>query len=177
MLTLASYPSFDPQVYLAGSDDIEAQKIITALNNDENKAQVNRAIQGMYEPGSTFKPLVAIAGLEKGIITPTRSNIRDPGHIVIGNRDLYCLERPTSGHGVLNLKRALETSCNVSFYLLGVDTGIDTLGEWASHFGLGRLSGIDLPSEKAGFMSQELKKSLEMIYGGCGYCPGINRTV
>lgn len=161
VLTLASYPSFDPQVYLAGSDDIEAQKIITALNNDENKAQVNRAIQGMYEPGSTFKPLVAIAGLEKGIITPTRSNIRDPGHIVIGNRDLYCLERPTSGHGVLNLKRALETSCNVYFYLLGVDTGIDTLGEWASHFGLGRLSGIDLPSEKAGFMSsKELKKEL-----------------
>jgi len=161
VLTLASYPSFDPQVYLAGSDDIEAQKIIAALNNDENKAQVNRAIQGLYEPGSTFKPLVAIAGLEKGVITPKNSNIRDPGRIVIGNRELFCLERPTSGHGVLNLKRALETSCNVYFYLLGVETGIDTLGEWAAHFGLGKLTGIDLPSEKAGFMSsKELKKEL-----------------
>ena len=161
VLTLASYPSFDPQVYLADSEDIEARNIINALNNDENKAQVNRAIAGMYEPGSTFKPLVAIAGLEKGIITPSSSNIRDPGRVVIGNRDLFCLERPTSGHGVLNLKRALETSCNVYFYLLGVDTGIDTLGVWAEHFGLGKLSGIDLPSEKAGFMSsKELKKEL-----------------
>lgn len=161
VLAMVSYPSFDPQVFLAGSDDIVAQQVIAALNNDENKAQVNRAIQGMYEPGSTFKPLVAIAGLEKGVITPTSSNIRDPGRIVIGNRDLFCLERPTYGHGILNLKRALETSCNVYFYLLGVETGIDELNVWAGHFGLGRLSGIDLPSEKSGFMSsKELKKEL-----------------
>ncbi len=158
VLTIASYPSFDPKVYLAGSEDTEAQKIISALNNDENKAQVNRAIQGMYEPGSTFKPLVAISALEKGVITPTNSNRRDPGHIVIGNRDLYCLERPRSGHGLLDLKKALETSCNVYFYLIGVETTIDTLGEWADYFGLGKLTGIDLPSEKAGFMSsKELK--------------------
>ncbi|NLV36299.1 MAG: penicillin-binding protein 2 [Clostridiaceae bacterium] len=161
VLALASYPSFDPQVYLQGSEDKEAQRIISSLDNDENRAQLNRAIQGLYEPGSTFKPLVAIAGLEKGIITPYNSNIYDPGQIEIGNRKLFCLERPRSGHGMLNLKRALETSCNVYFYLLGVDTGIDTLNVWADHFGLGKQTGIDLPSEKPGFMSSmALKKEL-----------------
>jgi penicillin-binding protein 2 len=161
VLAMASYPSFDPQVYLQGSEDKEAQRIISQLDNDENKAQLNRAIQGLYEPGSTFKPLVAIAGLEKGVITPYNSNIHDPGQIEVGGRQLFCLEKPRSGHGMLNLKRALETSCNVYFYLLGVDTGIDTLNIWAEHFGLGKLTGIDLPSEKPGFMSsKELKKEL-----------------
>ncbi len=161
VLASVSYPSFDPQVYLQGSDDKEAQKVISSLDNDENRAQLNRAIQGIYEPGSSFKPLVAIAGLEKGVITPYNSNIRDPGQIEIGNRKLFCLEKPGSGHGMLSLKRALETSCNVYFYLLGVDTGIDTLNVWADHFGLGKLTGIDLPSEKPGFMSSKaLKKEL-----------------
>ena len=158
---MASHPSFDPQYYLAGPEDKTAQMIIDALNNDPDKAQVNRAIQGAYEPGSTFKPLVAVAGLEKGVITPTSSNIYDPGQINIGGRDLFCLEKPRSGHGTLNLKRALETSCNVYFYELGYRTGIETLNTWADHFGLGKLTGIDLPNERAGTMSSiELKKKL-----------------
>lgn len=161
VLTMASYPSFDPQIYLAGSEDKAAQQAIINLRDDVNKSQLNRTIQEAYAPGSTFKPLVAIAGLEKGIITTANSNIRDPGHINIGGRDLYCLERPLSGHGVLNLKRALETSCNIYFYELGFRTGIETLNVWADHFGLGRLSGVDLPSEKPGMMSSiALKKEL-----------------
>ena len=162
VLTMASYPSYDPQIYLAGSEDTAAQKMIDQIGNDnKNKPLVNRTIQENYAPGSTFKPLVAIAALEKGIITPTSSNYYDSGHTVIGNRDFYCLEYPDYGHGMLNLKKALETSCNIYFYELGTKTTIQTLDVWADHFGLGKLTGIDLPDEKPGHMSSiELKKEL-----------------
>ncbi len=74
---------------------------------------------------------------------------------------LYCLEKPDYGHGQLNLKRALETSCNIYFYQIGIETGIDTLDKWAGYFGLGKKTGIDLPSEVAGYMSSvEVKKEL-----------------
>ncbi len=162
VLTMASYPSYDPSVYLAGSEDKLAQQTITFLNSqDPNKSQLNRTIQEIYAPGSTFKPLVGISALEKGVITPQRSTYYDPGHTRIGGRDLYCLEYPDRGHGALDLKRALETSCNIYFYLLGYDTGIDTLDYWAGYFGLGKKTGIDLPSEVAGYMSSiDLKKKL-----------------
>lgn len=161
VLVMASYPSYDPQIFLADSEDKVAQKALSELNIDINKSQLNRTIQEIYAPGSTFKPLTAIAALEKGVITPTNSNIRDTGHINIGGRDLYCLEYPKTGHGMLDLKRALETSCNVYFYELGFRTMIDTIDIWAGHFGLGIKTGIDLPSEQAGYMSSiELKKQL-----------------
>lgn len=162
VLAMASYPSYDPAVYLAGSEDKTAQQTIDFLNNhDVNKSQLNRTIQEIYAPGSTFKPLVGIAALEKGVITPQSSNYYDPGHVNIGGRDLYCLEYPNTGHGMLNLKRALETSCNIYFYMLGRDTGIDTIDYWADYFGLGKKTGIDLPSEASGMMSSiDLKKKL-----------------
>jgi penicillin-binding protein 2 len=163
VLLMASYPSFDPAIYLAGSEDVEAQNMIRELTKDENnlKALLNRTIQENYAPGSTFKPITAIAGLEKGVITPKSSNIRDRGFTYIGGRYLFCLERPDYGHGVLNLKKALETSCNIYFYELGNMTGIEALTKWANYFGLGRKTGIDLPNEKPGMMSSiELKKQL-----------------
>ncbi len=163
VLVMASYPSFDPAIYLAGSEDVEAQNAIRELTADENKlkALLNRTIQENYAPGSTFKPITAVAGLEKGVITPTSSNIRDRGYTYIGGRYLFCLERPDYGHGILNLKRALETSCNIYFYELGNMTGIEELTKWANYFGLGRKTGIDLPNEVSGMMSSiELKKKL-----------------
>ena len=161
ILAMGSYPSFDPQIFLAGSEDAAAQQAIIALNSDKNTPQLNRAIQGTYAPGSTFKPLIAISALEKGIITPTNSKLYDSGHTNIGGRDLYCLEYPQSGYGMLDLKKALETSCNIYFYEIGAKTGIDTIDIWADYFGLGKKTGIDLPSEKAGTMSSmELKKQL-----------------
>ncbi len=161
VLAMSVYPSFDPQIFLAGSEDKEAQQAIKSLNTDANQPQLNRAIQGKYAPGSTFKPLTAIAALEKGVITPANSRLYDSGYTNIGGRDLYCLEKPTYGHGWLNLKEALETSCNIYFYEIGFKTTIDTLGIWAGYFGLGKKSGIDLPSEKTGNMSSvELKKLL-----------------
>ena len=160
-LTMASYPSFDPQIFLAGSEDKAAQQAIIDLNNNIKTPEFNRAIQGTYAPGSTFKPLIAIAALEKGIISIGASRYYDSGHTNIGGRDLYCLEYPSRGHGWLDLKRALETSCNIYFYELGFKTTIDTIDIWAEHFGLGQKTGVDLPGEKAGTMSSmDLKKKL-----------------
>lgn len=161
ILAMASYPSFDPQLFLAGSEDIAAQLTIKTLNSDKNKPQINRTIQEIYAPGSTFKPLTAIAALEKGIISPVNSKLYDRGHTIIGGRHLYCLEFPNVGHGILNLKKALETSCNIYFYEIGYKTGIEIIDIWAENFGLGKKTGIDLPSEQAGTMSSiDLKKQL-----------------
>ena len=160
VLAMASYPSFDPAVYLAGSEDKVAQQTITDLNTDLNKPQFNRAIQGTYAPGSTFKPLTAIAALETGIISPDNSRRYDHGKEDFGGKDFYCLEFK-QGHGWLDLKKALETSCNIYFHDIGYSTGIESLDKWAGYFGLGKKTGIDLPSEYAGFMSsKEVKKKL-----------------
>jgi penicillin-binding protein 2 len=94
VLTMVSYPSYPAEVFLAGSEDKEAQQTIIDLNKDENKlkALLNRAIQENYAPGSTFKPLTAVAALEKGVITPTSNNRVDKGTLFIGGRSLFCLK-------------------------------------------------------------------------------------
>ena len=162
VLAMASYPSFDPAVFLAGSEDKAAQQTILSLNNDEKKPLLNRAIQEIYAPGSTFKPLTAIAALETGKITPANSRRYDGGTFTAeGGRVFKCLEYPIGGHGWLDLKKALETSCNIYFHDIGTETGIDNLDKWARQFGLGNKTGIDLPYEVAGYMSsQETKKKL-----------------
>lgn len=162
VLAMVSYPSFDPAVYLAGPEDTVAQKIKSDLRNDTNKPLLNRAIQEIYAPGSTFKPLTAIAALETGVITPTNSRRYDNGSFVaIGGKVFKCLEFPGRGHGWLDLKKALETSCNIYFHQIGTETTIDNLDKWAREFGLGNKTGIDLPYEVAGYMSsKETKKKL-----------------
>lgn len=160
VLAMASYPSFDPALFLAGSEDKAAQQAITDLNKDMDKPQFNRAIQGTYAPGSTFKPLTAISALETGVISAKENRIFDSGSINLGGKDFFCLEFK-HGHGWLDLKKALETSCNIYFHEIGFSTGIDNLSKWAGYFGLGKKTGIELPSEKAGYMSsKEVKKLL-----------------
>lgn len=162
-LALASYPGFDPSIFLAGSDDKAAQQAIRDLFNPENidKPSYFRAIQGTYAPGSTFKPLTAIAALEEGVITPSQK-ILDSGRwdVPQGNKTFKCLEYPSFGHGWLDLKKALETSCNIYFHQIGYSTGIDNMAKWASYFGLGKKTGIDLPDEKSGNMSSKETKRL-----------------
>lgn len=159
VLVMANYPGYDPAVYLEPSDNKEAQKIIVELNKDSNSPQLNRAIKGKYAPGSTFKPLTAIAGLESGAITHTRNIINDSGVYDVDGKIFACLEYPRSGHGDLNLTRALETSCNIYFYKLGIQTGVDNIAKWARYFGLGEYTGIDLGGESRGIISsKEYKK-------------------
>lgn len=156
ILAMASYPSYDPTVFLEGN-----WKAIKELNNDnENRPLFNRAIQGAYTPGSTYKPLTAIAGLETGIISVDNSIIEDRGTHVIGGWTFHCLEEKY-GHGRIDLVRAMATSCNIYFHELGVDVTIDNIDKWAKEFGLGEKTGIELPGEVVGIRAnKETKKKI-----------------
>ncbi|MCL2058334.1 MAG: penicillin-binding protein 2 [Oscillospiraceae bacterium] len=149
VLLMANVPTYDASIFLRGPEDREAQQAITDLWDDPLNRSWNRAIQGTYSPGSTFKPITAITALQEGVITP-HTDIYDAGRITIGERNLFCLE---GGHGALSLKRALETSCNVFFYDIGEKSTIDNLKKWANLFGLGVKTGVDLPYERDGIMS------------------------
>jgi len=162
ILAMASYPTYDPSIFLAGADNKEAQKAITELFSDPTSPSFNRAIQGTYAPGSTFKPLTAIAALEEGVIT-AKDTIYDSGKTVIGGWEFVCLEyrNGLGAHGPLNLKRALETSCNIYFHEVGYRTTIDKIDKWAKLFGLGELTGIDIAGEQKGIRAnKETKKRL-----------------
>ncbi len=164
VLVMASYPSYDPSIFLADVSDTESQKKILELYNPMNtgKPALNRAIQGQYAPGSTYKPITAIAGLEEGIITPD-TVIECTGRKIIGNMEFWCLEyrMGMGAHGPLKLKKALETSCNLFFHELGYRTGIDNLEKWAKYFGLGEYTGLDIPGESKGVRAgRESKKRI-----------------
>jgi penicillin-binding protein 2 len=171
VLAMASFPSFDPSVFLAGAENKQAQRTITKILNDNKLYPMrNRTIQDGYAPGSTFKPLMGIAGLQTGSIT-RYSTINDPGVIYRDGVMLKCLEynlyTKTGNHGNLNLRTALATSCNIYFQKLGMDMlGIKVIDKWAKTFGLGEKTGIDLPGEISGNRSnpEALKKRNE-YYG------------
>ncbi len=152
VLAMASYPGYDPSVFLEPSGNKSAQdQIGTWLTDNKNIPMYNRAIQGIYTPGSTFKPITAIASLETGVNAPDMV-VYDDGKYTIDNMTFYCLEyrEGFGAHGDLTLERALATSCNVYFHKIGVATGIDNIDKWAKIFGLGEKTGIDLPGERLG---------------------------
>lgn len=150
VLASVSYPDFDPNIFLAPSSDAEAQQAITDLYTDtEKSASLNRATQGLYAPGSVFKPIVAIAALEEGKITKdTTCYCNREG--VYANFRLTCLGR----HGNLDLIQAIVKSCNIYFYDVGVETGISVIDQYAKAFGLGENTGIEI-SEYQGARSNE----------------------
>ena len=157
-LVMASYPSFDPNNFvMAQYDEASKAQMIADLLNTKDKPMLNRAIMEIYAPGSTFKPITALAALEEGVST----NIHCGGSEIIGEWPFKCLEFPVRGHGDLNLTRGMATSCNIYFHKLGVATGIDKLNIWMKMVGLGEYSGIDLPGEEKGYRSsREVKKLL-----------------
>ncbi len=145
VLASASYPTFDLTNY--------AQEL-TDKAEDPLKPFLNRALQGAYPPGSTFKMLTAVAGLEEGIITPT-TLIRDLGQYnFYGPNGPKCwIYRQGGGtHGAINVSRAIEVSCNYFFYDVGRQLGIGKLDEYAARFGLGEPTGIEL-EERTGVMA------------------------
>ena len=146
---LGSLPSFDPSVFAKPI----AQARYEQLNSEANGAPLyNRAIGGLYPTGSTFKPITALAGLDKGIVTPETS-INDPGFIRIGNREFKNAGR--QANGTVALRKALQVSSDVYFYILGRDLfPLDgqPLQRWAKRLGFGRTSGLDLPDERRGIV-------------------------
>ncbi|HXK25775.1 MAG TPA: penicillin-binding protein 2, partial [Myxococcota bacterium] len=145
VLALASKPSFDPNVF-AGGIPAETWR---SLVEDEWRPLQNRVISGNYPPGSTYKPLLAAAALEEGLVDPSRK-VFCPGTFRLGRRTYKCWKE--GGHGAVDLHRAIVESCDVYFYHLGLEVGIDRMAYFAKGFGLGRLTGIPLANEQAGLV-------------------------
>jgi penicillin-binding protein 2 len=149
VLALVSYPSYDNNSFAGGISTAE----YSALLNDANKPLFNRAIEAEYPPGSTFKPMMAAAALEEKVISPTRT-ISDGGSISIGGWSF----NDWKAHGTVDLVKAIAQSCNVYFYTVGggygdiEGLGADRIKKYANLFGMGQLTGIDLPGEKAGLI-------------------------
>ncbi|MGK7345988.1 MAG: penicillin-binding protein 2 [Candidatus Nitrospinota bacterium M3_3B_026] len=145
MLAFVSKPSFDPNAFASGIGPEKWSKLITSRFHPLQ----NRAIQGQYPPGSTFKIVVAAAALEEGIID-RKSRYFCPGHFRLGRRVYRCWKE--GGHGWMNAHDALVQSCDVFFYNVGLKLGIDTIAKYARMFGFGHRTGIDLLGEKSGLI-------------------------
>ncbi|MCE5263899.1 MAG: penicillin-binding protein 2 [Deltaproteobacteria bacterium] len=145
VLALVSSPAFDPNLFNGGIsfDDWET------LSSDPRHPMENRSISGQYPPGSTYKPVVAAAALEEGLITP-ETTFHCNGTFQLGDRTFRCWQ--DKGHGTVNLHRAIVESCDVYFYNLGKMLGVDRIASYAKAFGLGAPLGIDLPREKGGLI-------------------------
>lgn len=153
VLAFVSKPSFDPNLFIDGIDS-DTWKM---LNDDWKKPLINRVTQGLYPPGSTFKPFMGMALLESGKITQN-TIIPAPGAWSIpGSRHIF-RDSVRSGHGSANLSKAIQVSSDTFFYRLGYEMGIDKASPYLAQFGFGRKTGIDLPSEYAGVLpSREWK--------------------
>ncbi len=145
VLAMASKPGFDPNDF-AGGIDTETWNYLT---KDRWKPIQNRAISGQYPPGSTYKAFVAAAGLEEGLVDP-KKKVFCPGHYRLHRRTYRCWKR--AGHGWVDMREALVRSCDVYFYHLGRELGVDRLAFFARGFNLGRRTGIRLPQEMAGLV-------------------------
>jgi penicillin-binding protein 2 len=145
VLAFTSRPAYDPNAFAAGID----RKTWTQLNTDDLHPMQNRALQGRYSPGSTFKMAVGLAGLEEGVISPDFRVFCGGGQSFYG-RYFKCWK--PGGHGSVDLRHAIEQSCDVFFYTVGNMLGVDRINKWATLFGLGVKSGIDLPNEVQGLV-------------------------
>ena len=153
VLAFVSKPSFDPNLFIDGIDS-DTWKM---LNDDWKKPLINRVTQGLYPPGSTFKPFMGMALLESGKITQN-TIIPAPGAWSIpGSRHIF-RDSVRSGHGSANLSKAIQVSSDTFFYRLGYEMGIDKASRYLAQFGFGQKTGIDLPSEYTGVLpSREWK--------------------
>lgn len=151
ILSFVSSPSFDPDEFTNGV----SSKYWNYLINDYDKPLVNKAIANQYPPGSTFKPIVALAGLKFGM--DPNEKVYCPGHMDLGRRRFHCWRR--WGHGKLNLEEAIMHSCNIYFYHIAKTVGVENIRLMAQKFGLGAKTGIDLKGEKSGLLPfKEWKK-------------------
>ncbi len=143
MLVLASNPVLPLNQFVGGI----SHKNWNALLDNSKHPLINKVVQAMYPPGSTYKMMTAMAGLATGVITPD-TVFYCPGYYTFGKRRYHCWKH--SGHGAVNLKRAISESCDVYFYQVGLRVGVDNLAKYANKFGLGHKSGIDMEHEKSG---------------------------
>jgi len=171
ILALASHPNFDPNLFPRGISPLDWVRLM----NDPTHPLYNRAIQSVYPPGSTFKIIVALAGLESGIIDPNEK-IHCNGVLMSGRHSFRCWKK--GGHGAISFHQALVESCDVYFYTMGERIGFDRIAEYAKKLGYGSLTGIALPDEKAGLIPTtdwKLKRTGEPWYPGDTYINSIGQ--
>ncbi|WP_353683419.1 penicillin-binding protein 2 [Thermodesulfovibrio sp. 3907-1M] len=155
LLALLSSPSFDPNKFVEGVTEAYWNELIS---NPKNPL-LNRAVQGLYAPGSTFKIITALAGLEEGVITPDKVLVNCNGGISVGQWTFGCWKK--EGHGPVNLRKALVESCDVYFYELGRILGIKKIHKYATLLGLGSSTGFN-SDEKSGLVpDDEWKKKVK----------------
>jgi penicillin-binding protein 2 len=161
ILAMASLPSFDPNIFVQESTTPEGRKKIAAYWQDESRPLYNRAIQGRYHPGSTWKIPESVAGLEQGAITVANSHVVCGGGITIGNKFTRCM----GSHGAPPLDYAITKSCDGYYYRLGLKMGIDGLIKMVETFDFDKRSGIDLPNEKISQTPKSWRASIEKREG------------
>ena len=153
VLAFVSMPTFNPNVFVEGIDT-ESWR---ALNESDDKPLLNRALRGLYPPGSTYKPFMALAGLELGLRTP-ETTINDPGFWVFGNHRFRSVGERNLG--MVDLRRSIQVSSNVYYYTLANDMGIQAIHDFMQPLGFGQTTGIDLPGEVRGVLpSPEWKRN------------------
>jgi penicillin-binding protein 2 len=143
VLALVSSPGFDPVAFGAGLTPVMWRDLVANPRNPLS----NKAVAGTYAPGSTFKPMVALAGLESGVITP-ETLVSCPGHFALGNTVWHCWKK--GGHGTVNLRGAIKGSCDVFFYETARRLGIDRIAAMAKRFGFGGRLDFEIPGEATG---------------------------
>ena len=159
---LASYPSFDPNMFTHGLSAAVWEELLA----DPGHPLTNKAVAGQYPPGSTFKMVTVLAGLQAGKITPGRTSYCS-GHYTYGGDRFHCWK--STGHGTVNVIQALEQSCDVYFYEVATEIGIDKIAETARQLGLGKETGVGLLEENPGLVPD---KTWKMGYHGSFWRPG-----
>ncbi len=158
ILALASYPTFDPNLFSQRITTKEGRAEYSALLTDPETPLLNRAIQSRYPPGSTWKIPMAVAGLKQGAITLEHSNLVCGGGIQVGNKFTRCM----GNHGSPDIRTAITHSCDGYFYRLGLKMGIDGIVEMVDEFDLNKRTGIDLPNEVVSWTpSREFKRRMQ----------------
>lgn len=144
---LYSSPTYDQNSFITGMSSDQWSKIV----KDPLHPLKDRAISGLYPPGSTYKIVTAAAGLAEGVITE-QTTFHCSGEMKFGRRTYKCWRHKYGGHGAVDLKKALRESCDIYFYKVGLRLGVDRLARYAKAFGLGRPTGISLPHEASGLV-------------------------
>jgi penicillin-binding protein 2 len=173
ILAFVSKPGFDPNLFVDGIDSENWD----LLNNSIDRPLNNRALRGMYPPGSTFKPFMALAGLELKKRS-AQQGISDPGYFSLPGSTHRFRDWKAGGHGYVDLHRSLVVSCDTYYYALANDLGIDSIASFTGKFGLGRKTGIDIEGEVMGLMpTQEwkMKRHKQKWYAGDTISVGIGQ--
>lgn len=173
VLTLVSTPIYDPNWFVNGI----SHKNYNKLQTSKDIPQLNRAIQGLYPPGSTVKPMVALAGLEEGVITK-HSKVFCPGYYKLPNVKRKFNDWKRTGHGLVDMKDSIAQSCDVFFYRLADKMGIDSLHDNLTFFNFGSKTGIDIPGERGGILPSKTWKKInkdEPWYRGETLIAGIGQ--